>query len=179
MPFESHYEKVWRRPLWWLLAVLLFTVTVLAGCGSGETSSTKSVTFDATGGDPNRTSVDAFKQQVERTCKEGSVRLRLNVHPKGKTPADIAEVGLINQKIEREVISELEQVEPPPKFASAMRAILGYRRSLANELSTFAVMVRRQEKARFPGLAKSKSQLRVQLARVAEKAGFKECAKVG
>jgi hypothetical protein len=177
MRIDHRYEQVLRRRRRRLWAVSLLVAIGLAGCGSGKaTSSATSGTFY--GGSP-LTPAKAFKLDVERTCKEGTVFLHQNVHLKGKTLADIAEVTLINQKFERKTVSELEKIKPPAQFAAAMKRIIGYRRSLAEELSAFAVIVRHNDKAKLPPLAKSKARLRIQLAQVAEKAGLKECAKVG
>ena len=168
-------------------------LTALAGCGTksssgsgsdsgGTTGSTSSKTSGASQGDPSPHPAAAvfFKLEVERKCKAGNLLIRKNGHSKkGNTLAGIAELTAYNQKVERKVVSELEQAKPPAELASAMKSIIGYRQSLADELTAFAAIVRKNEKSKLPPISKSKTQLRVQLAQAGRKAGLKECAKVG
>jgi len=56
---------------------------------------------------------------------------------------------------------------------------VGYKRSLANQLGDLAALVRRGATAPLSALRKSKDRLYKQLAEVASKAGFKDCATTG
>jgi hypothetical protein len=189
--FDRRDEQALRRPRrWWLWALCLLAAAALAGCGSGRGTTrstgsggtTSSTTSGASQGDPSSRSATVvfFKLEVERKCKAGNLMVRKNVHAKkGNTLAGIAELTVYNQKVERKVVSELEQAKPPAELASAMKSIIGYRRALADELTAFAAIISKNDKAKLPPISQAKTQLRAQLAKAGKKTGLKECAKVG
>ncbi len=166
------------------LCVGALLVLVLAGCGGKSGASNPSnegmITAAATNQTPtppNAGSEPRFIARADEICRRGNQRLTRS-QPKGKQLTDLAAMVVQNETIERKTAGELARLVPPAKIAPAWTKMLGYRRSLANELGYFAAAIRRGEK-KFPRLAQSKKQLHGDVVQVGSRAGFRDCAKIG
>jgi hypothetical protein len=172
-----------------VLICTALVVAVFAGCG-GKSSTTSSTTsaaslHTATGSNLGKSSTARqLIAMADAICRESKAQLvrsdkRFYGEKHRQQRAELAAHVVRNETIERRTTGELAKLTPPSDLAPAFGKIVEYKRSLANQLGDLAALVRRGATASFSTLRKSKDRLSKQLAEVASKAGFKDCAIAG
>jgi hypothetical protein len=166
-------------------AIVVLLVACLAGCGGGSkatsvagetgSSATSSDGSETSGGDT--ASARGFIARADAICGETNAQLA-STQTKA-SPQGVAARVVEHQAIERKANGRLAQLTPPAGIASTWRKLLGYRRSLANQLGLLAAAARRRAAASVKLLGASKKKLHGELRRVATNAGFTDCARVG
>lgn len=175
-----------RRAVGSFCAMLTLAASLLAGCGGKSSAGTVGATGKAapSGASSGQSSRDIspsekrFVALADPICHEVNLQLARS-SAKGKKRAGFIAALIRNETIERRAMGELARLTPPPALAAAWRKVLGYRRSLANQLGTLAAAMQRKAKASEEALVNSKKQVHRQLREVAGKDRFKDCAKVG
>jgi len=163
-------------PLWLLVCLL-----VLAGCGGGAKKSSSNTTGGlATAARPTAPDSSSRGQLIARAeviCRQLNTALSTNA-PASQTVAEIVRKGPARAALEQRAVRELRRLTPTASIAGAWRRVLGYRRTLANELAQLVGYARRNDLAGIKSLAVSKQHAHRALYQVATHAGFKACAVV-
>jgi hypothetical protein len=118
-----------------------------------------------------------FVAQADAICRKANARLARS-KAKSRQPSDVAALIQGNQAIEQEAIGRLAKLGAPAELLPAWHKMLGYRRTLADQLGVYATAVGLGVK-QLSSLAASKKKLHAELLKVGREAGFKDCAKIG
>jgi hypothetical protein len=151
-------------------------VLALAGCGGvGTTKLTRSVTTaprssSASGAARLIAKADAICRQVNHELAAGPQRLE---------GPQIAVTALHNAALERRAVAELSRLTPPGALARDWRQIIAYRQSLAEALAKLGHYAKANDVQRMLALSTSKKQAHQKLSKLASRAGFKDCSRVG
>jgi hypothetical protein len=173
-----------RRAFGSFCAMLALSAFAIAGCGGNSSTGRagptgKSAPLGTTSGQGESTSPGKrFIALADRICHKVNLQLA-HSSAKGKKRTGFIAALIRNETIERRAIGELAELAPPIVLAAAWRRVLGYRRSLANQLGALVAAMQRGVKASEDALVNSKKQVHRQLREVAGRARFKDCAKVG
>jgi hypothetical protein len=165
---------------------VIVVVACLGGCGGGAktTSAAGKATSSSTSSDAPGKAADSsgstrgFIARADAICRETNAKLA-RTQPKGESPDQVAAAVVENETIERKANGRLAQLTPPATLAPTWSKMLGYRRSLANQLGSLAAATRNHATASVTSLGGSKKKVHGELRRLATNAGFKDCAKVG
>jgi hypothetical protein len=170
-----------------IICASIVLAALAAGCGGGAkatgtasraSSSVASGAGSDTNAPPNAGPKATFIVRAEGICRHTNAQLA-NTKPKGASPEQVAAAVIQNETIERKANGLLAKLSPPGSLAANWRKMLGYRRSLANQLGSLAAAARNHAATSVKLLGQSKKRLHGQLRRLAASAGFKDCAKVG
>jgi hypothetical protein len=170
-----------------LTCVIVLAGAPLAGCGSKTASTvrqpTSSASADAGSAGAGTSTGEALSRSsliahADAICRETNAKLA-RTQAKGEGPEQVAAAVVENETIERKANGALAKLTPPAELASSWKKMLGYRRSLADQLGSLAAASRNHATASIKALGASKKKLHGDLRQLATKAGFKDCAKVG
>jgi hypothetical protein len=153
---------------------LIGATIALAGCGS---SSDTASTGDSPSSSPAVTKVQ-FIAKADTICQ----RLNEEFAAAKANSQDIHEIVRLaphRAVLEQRTVSELTRLTPPSTIAAALRQIIAYRRTLAQELAELASVARRGDSKAVAVLAASKAKMHAKLHAVATSAGFESCGLVG
>jgi hypothetical protein len=161
------------------LLVLAAIVLSIVGCGggSGTTAPTASATPAKTGV-VQAGSKSQFITQADAVCGRTNAEIRA-VKAKSGSAAEVIRVVPRTLAIEQKGTAALEKLAPPASLARDWRRMLGYRRTLAIELTKLLEAARQNSGASVKPLAASKKRVHASLSKTATTNGFKDCAKVG
>jgi hypothetical protein len=168
-----------------LLAVIGVSI---AGCGGGSSTATTAqsatnTSATATGTksaprSPAGAPESKFITSADAICRRVNIELAA-VKTKSKGLQEIARLTPHNVALESGALAKLSKLEPPASLASDWRRMLGYRRTLADELAKLATSARREDESALKALASSKKRTHASLRELATHDGFKDCAEVG
>lgn len=161
------------------LLTLVAAAALIAGCGGGKAAHT--VASDGTApakGASSALSLSQLIAQADAVCH----RLNDAIATTQIKTASAQEIALIvprHVSLERGTQKQLEQLVPPPSFASKWQRILGYRRGLADELAELVTASQHADNAKIATLSASKKSAHAALLKAAKSYGFKDCSVVG
>jgi hypothetical protein len=164
---------------------LVLACFVGAGCGgkssgaAGDATSSAATTTATSTGSAAATSANRqFIAKADAACRGVNGELR-NSKPKGSKPAQLAALVVAHEAIERNGVKKLSKLTAPAPLAEPWKLVLIHREELANELARLAPAVRRHDTGPFAKLKKAKEEILAKLTAEGNKAGFKDCAKLG
>jgi hypothetical protein len=170
------------------LLVLAVIGLTIVGCGGGastagtassaSTTDTTSAGAKGTQARGTHTSESRFIAKADAICHGVNLELA-SVKPKSKGLKEIARLTPHNVAIEGIALIKLAKLDPPTSLAHDWQQMLGYRRTLADELSKLARSANQEDEAALKALAASKKRTHASLGTLATRDGFKDCAKVG
>jgi cell division inhibitor SulA len=91
----------------------------------------------------------------------------------------IAQSAPLHARLEKAALRELGTLTPPASLARDWAKILGYRRTLADELLTLSRAAKANDLAAVRALGVSKLRVHKELTQTAKRDGFTDCATVG
>jgi hypothetical protein len=141
------------------------------------TSTPASSTTHTTSSPAAAPSTRSFITRTDAICRAANGKLARS-KATSKKPSAIAAVVRQNQAIEQKALDRLAKLQPPARLSSDWQKMVGYRRSLAQQLGVYASALDLGVKS-YGGLAASKKKLHAQLREVGGRAGFRDCAKLG
>jgi hypothetical protein len=152
------------------VAIVVAGGTVWAGCG-GSAAKAPSLTSSSAG----RTLVAS----ADGICRRLNSRLAASEPASHSKPAGFARNAFAHAALERQTLTELSRLSPPPAFAGDWARLLAYRRTLAAELVASGHEWAVYDKKSLLKLATAKARVHVEMFQLAHKAGFTACALVG
>jgi hypothetical protein len=164
-------------------AVILATMA-LAGCGGGSSPSAQV----PSGSDPQASGTSAaqnnipkpFFAEAEAICGRLNTELAKRVPQKKKlSRREVAAIAPIDAKLESAAVGELRRLTPTPAVSGTWLQIVLFRSALATQIEELGAAVAHGEARKIATLGKHKEAVHKSLSRIAGKAGFKECARVG
>jgi hypothetical protein len=163
------------------LLILLAAALSIGGCGGGSSTAAPSAsdTGAVAAAAPSSPEKARFVAAADSICKGLNAELAANA-AKNTSVTEIARVVPDHVKLERDALSKLGKLDPPSSLTDDWRRILGYRRTLANELAEIArVAGQHQDAQALKVLVASKKRMHKALQDAAKPLGFKDCADVG
>jgi len=126
-----------------------------------------------------------FIAQADAICKRVLTQIGKRVLTQSEqqklTNTTLAKVARLTRErvaIESQGVRDLSQLQPPTKFATRWRQMLGYMRALALELDRLGSAAQAKDRKTLRALVPSKIRLHAQLRAVAKRAGFTDCQEV-
>jgi hypothetical protein len=166
--------RFWRR-----VGSIVGSVLALFGAGGCGSSHSAGRLSGVTAGKVGNSTTDGFVASAEKVCGKLNARLQASEPPLGGTPAEIASNAAAHVRYERASLNELQGLKVPANTATQWREILRYRRMLIAELRTVEHAWTVNDQHTIKVLAISKQRLHDEMYRVAHRAGFSACARVG
>jgi hypothetical protein len=174
------------------LAVLA-AAAALAGCGSSRTHATASSkataptasTVSAQPPSPTQSSPGgAALTRAQLVASAGAICKLVNaeltaVKAKSASVAEIVRLVPGRALSERKAVTELSKLTPPASLAHDWQLIVGYRRTLADELTALAQAAQSKDTVKIKALSASKLRAHALLLAAAKRAGLTECGRVG
>jgi hypothetical protein len=172
-------------------SVLALVMLAFVGCGGASTDSSVSTatrgraTTDTTASSRTSTrpaqtaAADAhFVARADAVCRRANAEIT-SVQAKSSSPKEVERIVPRNVALEREGIARLAKLAPPPSLQVVWRSMLGYRRTLAAELTRLLDAAKAKDATAIKSLTVSKRSVHKELSKLATAHGFKDCAKVG
>ena len=165
----------------------------LAGCGSSRAHATASskaaapTASTASARPPNSTHGSPKGAALTRAqlaasadaiCKRVNAELTA-VKAKSASVAEIVRIVPGRALSERKAVTELSKLTPPSSLAHDWQLIIGYRRTLADELTALALAAQSKDNVKIKALSASKLRAHALLLAAAKRAGLTECGRVG
>jgi hypothetical protein len=166
----------WRLSLAAALALLAIGT---GGCGSGSgTVATRTSVARATSRQAGALAADErFIARADLICRR--VLTQLNRHKLANASfGELARATPPRVAIENQGLSDLSRLQPPATLAADWHQMLGYMRSLANELDALGKAGGARDRSAIRKLVASKARLHGQLRTAAKRAGFSDCQQV-
>jgi hypothetical protein len=156
----------------------------LISCGGGTGDRANDAPAHASG-DTKSTSAQSPRSVLSTTqliAHGDAICRRLNAELAKAKAIDTQEILRVvprNVSLERKSLEELSHLVPPASITTDWKRILGYRRSLANELVALLRRARQHDAAAVAALTASKKREHAALRETATRHGFKDCAELG
>lgn len=172
------------------LLVLVVIALPIAGCGGGSGTAASSQSGASTSGSPAKPggsgtsssgaplSKSQLVAQADAICKRINAEIA-SVKAKSKSTPEILRIVPRNLALEQKAVSELSTLNPPVSLVHDWRQILGYRRTLVNQLAELVRDAKRHDASAVKALVSSKTRVHELLRQAATHSGFKDCARVG
>lgn len=152
------------------LLALALASTGCGGSGTGE-STLPALAHAVAGG-------DQLIAKADPICR----RLNVALGPAASrplTPSELAKTSPPHAALEQATLAQLSKLKPPPGLAKDWNTMLADRRTLALDLLTIARAAQANDTAAIHTLSVTKARLHRQVAEIATRDGFSDCAAVG
>lgn len=145
-----------------LTGLLVLCAVVMAGCGSGGSSSTLSRS--------------QLISQADVICKRVNEKLA-DVNSKLTSQQAFASIAPELAAFERQELSKLEALKPPASMSSDWRQILASTRTLTDTTAQLGVAAKKNDLKSAQQLANQNKKAQESLVSITTRDGFKECSK--
>jgi hypothetical protein len=142
-----------------------------AGCGGSSTSTGAGQPRPAHASSPLVAKADAI-------CNELNRRLAAE-HVASTDDHELARITPVSAFLEEQAIHELSALTPPASLAHDWQQMMGYRRTLARELTELGRAAKAKDEPGVQGLIASKKLVHHKLELLATHAGLVACARLG
>lgn len=155
------------------LLPLAAAAIVAGGCGGTSQGSKGSAAARADQGAQKA----SFIAQADALCER--VNRAVAAAGAGRPAESPSRTAYAHAAAERAAVAELSKLTPPPALRSQWQEILGYRRTLAQELQQYATDVRSAAGSGTQALEREKTSTHRYLREAGMRAGFEACSTVG
>jgi hypothetical protein len=166
-----------------LIAAAVAAVAI-AGCGGGTGTNTAGTSASTSAASTTGSTQTTTEGQPAAVTQANAICQRLNkqIESEGEIKATITEIERYVPRhiiAERQVVRELQALRPPARLAAVWRRLIGYRQTLAAELSQLERAAKANDTRAINALASSKKRVHSRLRTLAEKHELAACGQIG